>query len=345
MSFHRIVHWVWPFGKQTNKVGIKLQSFVPYGPHVHNDQILSMANIEKDIHHLSYALTHAYIGRHFCHDFFNKIIAMHRVKKPCLNRAHLKKHLHNTLTQFNDRHLCIHQPQNLRLLKPHISWLPHHKRLNVLIPCFYEHGHTWSDMIQKLDHYLPQADYLVIDLRNNQGGHRKLMYDLLNIIIGKGSDLAPNRTITRESYQDPSNFILQRNQMLVQGLVRPTLNAINPQKNHQKPSIQLKKHFLENIHFKGKIIILINENTASTSEHFILSLHHHPNRLLLGTPTQGSFTNYAPGLCVLPTTHLLVDIPSTHIAYEGIQNNQGIVPDIYAPTITALDQAIKDIIK
>ena len=328
MALHRIIHWVWPLREKSRKVALKLCPLSTFLAKENEHRILSMSDIEEDIQHLSYALSHCYVKRHQTSNFYETLMLLHRIQKPCFTLGHLKQHIQHHLSLFHDKHLTIHQAHNTQLSKPKITFMNNSKQLSIELPHFLSPPEQWQKLLHTLELYRTKASTIVIDLRNNHGGNRALMYDLLDVLLGKKVDLAPNRTITRERFDDPSCHQLQLNQMMVQGINRPTLVAIKPKSNHQPPLKQIKRTLHAPLQTHQPIIILTSPKTASTSEHFILALTHYPERILIGQMTQGAIETYAPGLCVLPNSGIWVDIPSTHILYEDMDFSQkGIQPD------------------
>ena len=328
MALHRIIHWVWPLREKSRKVALQLCPLSPFLSKENTHRILSISNIEEDIQHLSYALSHCYVKRHQIPNFYDTLMQLHRIQKPCFTQGHLKQHIQHHLSLFHDKHLVIHQTHHARLPVPKVTFMNNTKQLNVDLPHFLSPEEQWQQLLNTLEHYREKASSIVIDLRANRGGNRALMYGLLDVLLGKKVDLAPNRTITRERFDDPSCHQLQLNQMMVQGISRPTLMAIKPKSYHQPPLKQNKRTLHGSPQTHQPIIILTSQDTASTSEHFILALTHYPKRIIIGQMTQGAIETYAPGLCVLPNSSIWVDIPSTQIIYEGMDFSQkGIQPD------------------
>ncbi|MCX6230231.1 MAG: S41 family peptidase [Bacteroidetes bacterium] len=154
---------------------------------------------------------------------------------------------------------------------------------------------------------------LIIDIRNYPSDFP--IYDLSNYLMPKSKAFVK---ITNCSIEDPGLFIFTK--------------ALNTGK-------------LNNNYYKGKVIILVNENTQSSAEFNAMAYRVHPNAIVIGSTTAGADGNVSgfslPG-------GISTMISGTGIYYPDGKETQriGIVPDIVVkPTIQGIKKGQDELLQ
>jgi hypothetical protein len=91
-------------------------------------------------------------------------------------------------------------------------------------------------------------------------------------------------------------------------------------------------------YFKGKVLILVNEETQSTGEFLAMSFRVAPNATVVGSTTAGADGNASP-LFMFPGRYFFTQISSLGVYYPDGRDTQqvGVVPDVkVAQTIGGL---------
>jgi hypothetical protein len=97
--------------------------------------------------------------------------------------------------------------------------------------------------------------------------------------------------------------------------------------------------------YKGRLIILVNENSQSRAEFYAMSFHAVPNALILGSTTAGADGNISP--FVLPGG-ITTMISGLGVYYPDGKETQriGIVPDVEVkPTIKGISEKKDELIE
>lgn len=106
---------------------------------------------------------------------------------------------------------------------------------------------------------------------------------------------------------------------------------------------EVSGHFSQNLQelkqnqFKGKLIVLINGNTASAAGAFASCVKNDKRGLIVGEENRDNYTGFSAGVPViltLPHSGITVSIPIRKFTYaDGQDNGRGVIPDyFYAST-------------
>jgi hypothetical protein len=167
---------------------------------------------------------------------------------------------------------------------------------------------------------------LVLDLRNNGGGRDELGKRLLSYLLDKPfkyyDELAINaREFTFQKYaklpEIPADAVERRPNGTYRVLNHPNLGVQQP----SKPT------------FAGKVLILINGDSFSTTAEFLSQAHFHKRAEFIGEESGGAYYGNTSGVVpalTLPNTKLLVHVPlvSYYLAVSGYKAAaHGVLPD------------------
>lgn len=171
------------------------------------------------------------------------------------------------------------------------------------------------------------AKSLIIDLRNNGGGEDELGKLLLSYLIDKPfkyyNDLIVNKLsfdffkYTGRSGPLPSKVIERGTDNLYHAVGHPNWGIQQP----SKPT------------FSGKVFILINGNSFSTTSEFLSHAHYHRRATFIGEESGGGYYGNSSGFMpwvTLPNTKLTLRVPlmTYYMAVKGYKAAaRGVVPD------------------
>ncbi len=303
---------------------------------------LSIDEIEHDLSLLKHFLKKGYIGRKFNPHFARLWLSENQ---PALHETSIADFLikiQKWLLHCQDPHLQAFLPERdtRRVAAFRLTRMHQQDVVRLALHHFNGGSATWAKRCATLQHHLKTAKALVIDLRNNPGGKRSHMLDLVRVISGEHNDLGPQRTLYRDSFLNPS----VRELLLNNRIWRPNQAFSFPTHHHQDSiKAQVRTPKKKTTPFTGTLFFLINEKTASTAEHMIHALHYFPNRCIIGQPTMGAISYFNRGLCVLPRSKLWVTIPTACIQYHELapHRSQKIRPHILAKTDIEINQALR----
>jgi Periplasmic protease len=176
-----------------------------------------------------------------------------------------------------------------------------------------------------------KSDALIIDLRNNGGGDDDLGAFLLSFLLDKPfkyyDDIVANNisfsflkyaTITDPL---PSSFVERGVDKRFHATKHPTWGIQYPQRSA----------------FSGKVYVLINGGSFSTTAEFLSQLQYHKRALFIGEESGGGYYGNTSGflpILTLPNTKLTLRIPLMTY-YLAVGNSypprKGVVPDTQQP--------------
>jgi hypothetical protein len=167
---------------------------------------------------------------------------------------------------------------------------------------------------------------LVLDLRNNGGGQDELGKRLLSYLLDKPfkyyDELTINaREFTFEKYATLPKIPADAVERLPNGKYR-VLN--HPNLGIQQPSKPT---------FAGKVFVLINGDSFSTTAEFLSQAHFHKRAKFIGEESGGAYYGNTSGVVpalILPNTKLIVHVPlvSYYLAVNGYKAAaRGVLPD------------------
>jgi len=139
------------------------------------------------------------------------------------------------------------------------------------------------------------SKFLIIDLRNNQGGDVKNGVILLSFLIDKPFQIV-------EEYNRVKNGVIVR--------------CEGPSFGYHKPGQNL---------FKGQVYVLVNGGSFSNSAIVSSCLKEHTNAIFVGTETGGNpnvLAGYAKEF-ILPNTKIRVEIPTKQFIMTSLKKNDG----------------------
>jgi C-terminal processing protease CtpA/Prc len=193
--------------------------------------------------------------------------------------------------------------------------------------------HMDKDHKQLIDFYKKVKDYkyLIIDVRWNWGGSYKPW--MKNVI----APLAKTELISKMNlaYKSGQYVNLFRKKAGIKKIVpKDYFNNL--------PSEVLSKDFTiydytqkvkpsREVNFKGEIILLIDKNTYSATDAFVLFCKETNFATLYGVPTGGDGISESPAFYVLPNSKIIIRFtPAMGIDYTGNANEEvRVQPDVY----------------
>lgn len=197
----------------------------------------------------------------------------------------------------------------------------------------------------KIDHLLDSISSkgyvnLIIDLRNNAGGTNETALPLMEFISEKPitGGIFPNQSWYQKFGRHPSitEYTLF-NEFTAGTLTEFYKKAENGYGVYIK-SVPAARNF------KGKVYVLTNQNTASTSEVVALALKENHLAVLAGKKTAGAVLS-GKQFAISKTLSLFIPV-NDYISYSGYRiDMQGIEPDITLKTSDELNELLKMIKK
>ncbi len=171
---------------------------------------------------------------------------------------------------------------------------------------------------------------LILDLRDNGGGEdelgRKLFAHFADAPFRYYRDLTVNKLSFRFSQYVPEHDPLPAS---VHALVKPAADGKLHVVGHPNWGIQQPAA----PHFGGKLIVLMNGGSFSTTCEFLATLHHRGGAVFVGEETAGGYygnTSGASASVRLPASKLTlpVQLVGYYLAIDGAdQGNRGVRPD------------------
>lgn len=168
---------------------------------------------------------------------------------------------------------------------------------------------------------------LIIDLRNNGGGEDELGQLLLSHLINEPFKYYDDLVINSMSFsftkyttwngKIPENMVEKRADGKVHAIGHPNWGIKQPSKPH----------------FAGKVFILINGGSFSTTSEFLSQAHFHKLATFIGEESAGGYYGNSSGfmpMLTLPNTSLQLRVPlmTYYMAVSGYkQASHGVIPD------------------
>jgi hypothetical protein len=168
---------------------------------------------------------------------------------------------------------------------------------------------------------------LIIDLRNNGGGEDELGQLLVSYLINEPFKYYDDLVINAMSFsfakytagklQIPENRVEKRADGKVHAIGHPNWGIKQPNKPH----------------FAGKVFILTNGGSFSTTSEFLSQAHFHKLATFIGEESGGGYYGNSSGfmpLLTLPNTKLTLRVPlmTYYMAVSGYkQASHGVIPD------------------
>lgn len=164
---------------------------------------------------------------------------------------------------------------------------------------------------------------LIIDLRNNGGGDNEIAAPLLAFIMDKERIIGvfPNKKWYSENDKPPAQQDYSKFNRFSSGTLSEFYTAAEKGYGLFLVSIPSKKHF------EGKVFVITNKTTASTSEIVALALKEAKLATIVGQTTMGAALS---GKKFHLDKDVSMFIPQNdYISYEGFRiDKKGIKPDI-----------------
>jgi hypothetical protein len=175
----------------------------------------------------------------------------------------------------------------------------------------------YKSFYKKIFTYLASnaIDTLFIDLRNNTGGNFYHAYHLMNYIANDTLNL----TFSRRMHQNVRYFRPFQKGLRLLGIFHREVSngGIIKKENGYKYSTNRFAPISKN-HFKGKVVILTNGLSMSSSTMVVYYLKHKANAMIIGEAGGGEFGNCGGAFpkLKLPNTKLKLNLPIYWLNYE-----------------------------
>lgn len=192
-----------------------------------------------------------------------------------------------------------------------------------------------------------QTEHLIIDVRNNGGGSDKLGRFLFRHLIRQPAAYFDSLYATAHI-----PFLLQHTERDTAWWqeTRPMLDSLPDGRWATKPRVNkgLLIQQPEENHFAGKVYILINGRSASTTAEFTAAAHFHKLATFIGEESGGAYHGGNGGdfaALVLPNTRIEVNIPLAKYVMNSRNTDlkgRGTLPDYPVPTTIRDILALKD---
>jgi len=180
---------------------------------------------------------------------------------------------------------------------------------------------------------------LIIDLRDNPGGHLEAAFPLAEYIIDKPivAGVFPNKNWYAKYNRIPNKTDYSLFTEFTGGTIKEWYNKSAENYGAYYKVIPSKRHF------NGEVYILTNNNTASTCEPFVFGLKHHNYATIIGERTAGAMLS-AKEFEVDDGISIIIPL-NDYITYSGKRiDKTGIKPDIEIESSKA-QKYIMDILK
>jgi len=201
---------------------------------------------------------------------------------------------------------------------------------------------TENEIIQFIDSIdNAKIGNLIIDVRNNPGGHEKSMAKLFAIFADSSFKTTIDQKVTSNK---PYNFA-KHSQNLIQGeSVFPEYTNIKEGFYYLPDSLNTKYLPDSNLNYKGNVFILTNAFTFSAGSNFAALFKKYRKGVIIGQETRGGYCHinalkYANIL--LPNTNTEIRMPLVQMIFDGKENTinpwgRGVLPDLKIPLTIAL---------
>jgi hypothetical protein len=188
---------------------------------------------------------------------------------------------------------------------------------NVVIQLTKFQNSKYKSFYAKVFEYLEhnKVDTLFIDLRNNTGGNFYHAYHLLNYICDDTLAL----TFSRKTHQGSRYFKDFQKGMRIFGFFHREIS--NGGKIEKKNGFKFSTNYFYPIvkhHFKGKVVVLTNGLSISSSTIVAYYLKHKASATIMGEPGGGEFGNCGGAFpkIKLPNTKMKINFPSYWMDYH-----------------------------
>lgn len=174
---------------------------------------------------------------------------------------------------------------------------------------------------------------LVLDIRFNGGGELKnsiLLYTYLASTPFQFTKNVEMASITPPTYIHLTNY--------EKALKFAPINRKHVVKRSEKV-FEISGHFSQKLHkperecFKGKLVVLVNGNTASAAGAFASCVKNDKRGLIVGEENRDNYTGFSAGIPVvltLPYSGITVSIPIRKFTYAtGQDTGRGVAPDYF----------------
>lgn len=180
-------------------------------------------------------------------------------------------------------------------------------------------------------------EHLILDIRFNGGGELKnsiFLYSFLANTSFQFTKQIEMASIAPPSYAHLTNY--------KKALKYGPINRKHVFKKSEKV-FEISKHFsqdfqdLQETHFAGKLIVLVNGNTASSAGALASCIKNDKRGVIVGEENRDNYTGFAAGVPVvltLPYSGITVSIPIRKFTYAtGPDTGRGVMPDyVFAST-------------
>ena len=180
---------------------------------------------------------------------------------------------------------------------------------------------------------------LIIDLRDNPGGHLEAAFPLAEYIIDKPivAGVFPNKNWYAKYNRIPNKTDYSLFTEFTGGTINEWYKKSAENYGAYYKVIPSKRHF------NGEVYILTNNNTASTCEPFVFGLKHHNYATIIGEQTAGAMLS-AKDFEVDDGISIIIPL-NDYITYSGKRiDKTGIQPDIEIESSKA-QKYILDVLK
>jgi C-terminal processing protease CtpA/Prc len=173
--------------------------------------------------------------------------------------------------------------------------------------------------------YRSQAENLIIDLRNNPGGHNSFSDYMLSYIADKPFRFS-NKFMVRTS-ELTKNFWKEVNDSSLLGLKNEILTNINGARFEN--ILPYKQPQSDSLHFAGRVFVLVNRYDFSQAVNAAAIIQDYNFGILVGEETADHSSLFASTQTfILPNTALTVQYPKAFIVRpNGDEKAKGIIPD------------------
>ena len=177
---------------------------------------------------------------------------------------------------------------------------------------------------------------LIIDLRDNTGGTLDAAVILGQYLTNKTIDAGTY--ITRAWFEKTAEYPSQDQIAELDYLKEMSYEGFG--RMMQQPAFRMIIPGHNNKVFEGEVMVLVNENTASTNEPLVHLIQQNGLGTLIGTTTAG---NMMSGRFFKVSRNLRLFLPvADYVTAEGVRLDQlGVTPDVQVESSEAFDKAME----